>query len=263
MGKFFSALVTDKNEILFFNKEQRDLIKQKKLKDRFGNYIFDADSHSSICAYNFANPYDEDACNKIEYDPFKNKIDCKTLVFPLNNELITNKIINEIKVFSLVKDVNFSVKPFSFKNYNKLEIEDFLNKNKTLIQKTLNYFKQIENNVSGFYNVTRLNKVWDDKIFELVHDDILVPSTKVLEREFMTDDLKKNNAFSYSLRNYLMLGIMTRCFNKKMLDNNEKELNTDDFQFFAKNSFVIACDGTNYGLYANVDGKVTCIYKLG
>ena len=32
MGKFFSALVTDKNEILFFDKQQKDfLLKNKTL----------------------------------------------------------------------------------------------------------------------------------------------------------------------------------------------------------------------------------------
>lgn len=262
MGKFFSALVTDKNDVLFFNKEQRELIKEKKLKDMYGNYIFDADSHSSICAFNFSNPYNEDACNKIEFDPFTKQIACKTLVFPLDNKKITDILLNKLDVLSLASGVDFSVKPFVFKNYTKKEVENFISKNKGLIEQCLTEFKKIDKNIPGFYNVTRLKKVWDDKLFELVHDDILVPSTKTLETAFMTDNLKVNNAYSYSLRNYLMVAIMTQCFEQKLLDNNEKEFDTNNFQYLAKNGFVIACNGLEYELYANIDGTVVNVYKL-
>ena len=99
-------------------------------------------------------------------------------------------------------------------------------------------------------------------MFELVHDNILVPSTKTLESAFMKDDLKVNNAYSYSLRNYLMVAIMTQCFKKKMLNNNAEEIDTSNFQFLAKNGLVIACNGNYYGLYANIDGVVCLVHKL-
>ena len=262
MGKFFSGLVTDKNEILFFNKQQRELISQKKLKDRYGNFIFDADSHSSICAFYFENPYHEDACNKIEFDPFTKKVFCKTWVFPVDENKVVDLLLNEVNVYSLAEEIDFSIKPFVFVNYSNLEVKNFIEKNEKLMIRCLKKFKQIDKNISGYYNVTRLNKVWDDKMFELVHDDILVPSTRTLESAFMTDDLKLNNAYSYSLRNYLMIAIMTQCFEKNMLDNNENEIDTTDFQFLAKNGFVIACDGNEYDLYANVDGYVKKVLTL-
>ena len=262
MGKFFSALVTDKNEVLFFNKEQRDLIKEKKLKDKFGNFIFDADSHSSIGTYYFKNPYQEDACNKIEYNPFTNKIDCKSLVFPLDNDLIIKKLTKDFNVTKLNPDVNFSIRPFCFKNFSKTEVDNFINKNIKLIKRALRKFKQVENNVAGFFSLTRNKKVWDDNMFLLVHDNILVPTREILEREFMVDDIKINKAYAYSLRTYMIIAILPQCFSKSIIDNNENEFDTSDFVFLAKNGYVIACDGTNYNLYTCINGKVKPIYTL-
>ena len=56
---------------------------------------------------------------------------------------LAKKLINDINVFSLKCGVDFSVKPFSFKNYSNKEINDCIAKNKALIVKTLNKFKKI------------------------------------------------------------------------------------------------------------------------
>lgn len=262
MGKFLSMLVDSNNRLIYFDKDKRDLILKRELKDKHGNLIYDADSHSSIASFYFSNPYEEDAYNKIEFNPYNNKIECKSMVFKLNENEIVDSISKNIDITALNNELDFSVKPFKFKNFSKDEVNNFLIKNKNKVVKTLKRFKNIEASVPAYFDSTMINGVWSKKSFDLVHDSILVPSRIEMESNLVGDNIKINNAYAYSLRNFLMLSVMARCFKNLMIDTQKNKIETEDFYFLAQNHFVIACDGREYKLFANVEGEVIPILTL-
>ncbi len=52
------------------------------------------------------------------------------MVFKLDDKLLRKKIQEEINIKSLNNELDFNVKPFSFKNYSKEEVDKFLSENK-------------------------------------------------------------------------------------------------------------------------------------
>ncbi len=129
-------------------------------------------------------------------------------------------------------------------------------------ERTLTRFKKIEASVAAYFDSTMINEVWSRKSFDLVHNNILVPSRIEMESNLVGDNIKINNAYAYSLRNFLMLSVMAKCFKKPMIDTERKEIDTDDFYFLAQKHYVIACDGQKYMLFANVEGDVICVFEL-
>lgn len=114
MCSFFSLVSNGKGAILYFNKEQREAIKEGTLKyltgkDKGGIFLGEEDSHSSILNYNNSRGEEEDDWNRWEYNPDSEILSIDTLN-AFDDSIAVLAKIKEIDVFGLE-----GFKPLKFK----------------------------------------------------------------------------------------------------------------------------------------------------